>query len=70
MSEYWNESLDEVIRMAEENDPLYDFLKESDAISIWEENDNVHSKFNDEENLGRQYPEYFHMLINKANKVK
>ncbi len=37
---------------------------------IWEQNENVRNEFDNEENLKKLYPEYAHILINKADEVK
>lgn len=52
---------------------LYDFLKGSNVnelVSIWEKNEDVCNNFYNQESLKEQYPEYAHILINKANKAK
>lgn len=72
-STYWDRCLDEVKKLEEENKLLYDFLKESNTEELfekWEKNENVRSKFDDQESLKKQYPEYAHILINKANEVE
>lgn len=69
----WNRCLDEIKELEEENEPLYDFLRESNInnlVSIWERNENVCSRFDNQESLQEQYPEYAHILINKANEVE
>lgn len=48
-------------------------MKESDTstlVSIWEKNEDICSKFDNQESLQRQYPEYAYTLINKANEIK
>ncbi|WP_353283578.1 ankyrin repeat domain-containing protein [Wolbachia endosymbiont (group A) of Pogonocherus hispidulus] len=74
LSEYWDRCLDEVKRLEEEeNKPLYDFLKASNTntlISMWKKDESVRGKFDNQESLQEQYPEYAHTLIDQANKVK
>ncbi|MBA8770598.1 hypothetical protein HCR16_05910 [Wolbachia pipientis] len=73
MSEYWNRCLGEYEKLEEEDKLLHDFLKESDTstlVSIWEKNEDICSKFDNQESLQRQYPEYAYTLINKANEIK
>ncbi|BET31382.1 ankyrin repeat domain-containing protein [Wolbachia pipientis] len=74
-STYWDRCLDEVKKLEEENKLLYDFLKESNTEKLFEKwekngNENVRSKFDNQKSLQEQYPEYAHILINKANEVK
>lgn len=64
---------EEAKKIEKENKLLYGFLKESNIgklTSIWERNEDVRSKFDNQESLQEQYPEYAHILINKANEVK
>ncbi|WP_265029983.1 ankyrin repeat domain-containing protein [Wolbachia endosymbiont (group A) of Philonthus cognatus] len=73
MSEYWNRCLGEYEKLEEEDKLLHDFLKESDTstlVSIWEKNEDICSKFDNQKSLQRQYPEYAYTLINKANEIK
>ncbi|WP_264336644.1 ankyrin repeat domain-containing protein [Wolbachia endosymbiont (group B) of Chorthippus brunneus] len=59
----------EVQMIKERNEPLYNFLRENDVnkmLGIWEKNENVRNEFDNEESLKKQYPEYAHILINKA----
>lgn len=74
-STYWDRCLNEVKKLKEENKLLYDFSRESDTEKLFEQwkkngNENVCSKFDDQESLKKQYPEYAHILINKANEAK
>ncbi|MDR2548292.1 MAG: ankyrin repeat domain-containing protein [Rickettsiales bacterium] len=71
--EYWKQCQEEIRKLKEENKPLYDFLRESNIdnlVSIWKRNKNVRSKFDNQESLQEQYPEYTHILINKANEAE
>lgn len=64
---------EEVKKIKERNKSLYDFLRENDVnkmAGIWEQNENVRNEFDNEENLKKLYPEYAHILINKADEVK
>ncbi len=66
---------EDVEKLAKEDKSLYEFLKESNInklVSIWEANENISSKFNDERDtdIKERYPEYAHILIHKANEVK
>ncbi|WP_264687122.1 MULTISPECIES: ankyrin repeat domain-containing protein [unclassified Wolbachia] len=64
---------EEVKKIKERNKSLYDFLRENDVnkmAGIWEQNENVRNEFDNEENLKKLYPEYAHILINKADELK
>lgn len=59
----------EVQMIKERNESLYNFLRENDVnkmLGIWEKNENVRNEFDNEESLKKLYPEYAHILINKA----
>jgi hypothetical protein len=63
----------EIKKLGKENKLLHDFLKQSDTkqlVSIWEESENLRDQLDDTKSLKEQYPEYAHILINKANDVK
>ncbi|WP_143689657.1 ankyrin repeat domain-containing protein [Wolbachia endosymbiont of Nilaparvata lugens] len=63
----------EVQVIKERNESLYNLLRENEVkkmLGIWEKNENVRNEFDNEESLKKQYPEYAHILINKANAVK
>ncbi|WP_341820614.1 ankyrin repeat domain-containing protein [Wolbachia endosymbiont (group A) of Myopa testacea] len=65
----------DVEKLAKEDKSLYEFLKESNInklVSIWEANENISNKFNNERDtdIKERYPEYAHILIHKANEVK
>ncbi|WP_256359387.1 ankyrin repeat domain-containing protein [Wolbachia endosymbiont of Ctenocephalides felis wCfeJ] len=71
--EYWKQCQEEIRKLKEEDKSLYDFLRESNIdnlVSIWERNKNVRSKFGNQKSLQAQYPEYAHILINKANEAE
>ncbi|WP_264954023.1 MULTISPECIES: ankyrin repeat domain-containing protein [unclassified Wolbachia] len=59
----------EVQMIKERNGSLYNFLRENDVnkmLGIWKKNENVRNEFDNEESLKKLYPEYAHILINKA----
>lgn len=75
-SNYW-EHLEnykgEVKKIEKESQKLHSFLKESninELISVWERNADIQNQIDNHDNLKEQYPEYAHILINKANGVK
>ncbi|MGL9758430.1 MAG: ankyrin repeat domain-containing protein [Wolbachia sp.] len=73
LSIYWDECLGEVKKLEEENELLYNFLKESninELIGMWERNPERQDQIDNHDNLKEQYPEYADILINKANQVK
>ncbi|WP_265014610.1 ankyrin repeat domain-containing protein [Wolbachia endosymbiont (group B) of Camptogramma bilineatum] len=62
----------EVKKIGKESQKLHSFLKESDInelISMWERNADIKNQIDNHDNLKKQYPEYAHILINKANEV-
>ncbi|WP_454898538.1 ankyrin repeat domain-containing protein [Wolbachia pipientis] len=63
----------EVKKIEKESQELHSFLKKSDInelISVWERNADIQNQIDNHDNLKEQYPEYAHILINKANEVK
>ncbi|WP_264729887.1 ankyrin repeat domain-containing protein [Wolbachia endosymbiont (group B) of Episyrphus balteatus] len=63
----------EVKKIGKESQKLHSFLKESDInelISMWERNSDIKNQIDNHDNLKKQYPEYAHILINKADEVK
>ncbi|AGJ99429.1 hypothetical protein wNo_10600 [Wolbachia endosymbiont of Drosophila simulans wNo] len=68
-----DEQVLEAEKLKKKNKLLHDFLNENNIgalVSIWEKNENVRDKFNNQKSLQKQYPEYARILIDKANKVK
>lgn len=64
---------EEVKKIGKESQKLHSFLKESDInelISMWERNADIKNQIDNHDNLKKQYPEYAHILINKADEVK
>ncbi|MGL9779435.1 MAG: ankyrin repeat domain-containing protein [Wolbachia sp.] len=75
MSEYWDRCLDEYKKLEKEDKLLHNFLKEKESdtstlVSIWEKNEDICNRFDKQESLQEQYPEYAHILISKASEVK
>ena len=71
--QHFQDCKEEVKKLEREDRPLYSFLKENNIdqlASIWGKNADVRNKFDNQESLKEQYPEYAHILINKANEVK
>ncbi|WCR59755.1 MAG: Phosphocholine transferase AnkX [Wolbachia endosymbiont of Ctenocephalides felis wCfeF] len=72
-SQHLQNCKEEAEKIEKENNPLYDFLRESsinNLVVIWKKNESVRSKFDNQKSLYAQYPEYANILINKANEVK